>query len=142
MKTERNTFMEKFTEDEYQKFSGFWVQTGCNSDGIENPIESYGVFPTVKFINNQFFVTNAAGQTVIEGTFSVNPYAAPKEIDWTDTYGEDAGKTFPAIYEISEEKLAFCVANEDMERPNGFESKAGHTVRFFKRTLPLTQAAG
>lgn len=58
----------------------------------------------------------------------------PKEIDWIDTYGEDAGKTFPAIYEITTDRLSFCVANEGMSRPRAFEAKVGHTLRFFKRS--------
>jgi hypothetical protein len=31
-----------------------------------------------------------------------------------------------------EDRLAFCAANEGMKRPTGFESKIGHTLRFFK----------
>lgn len=126
--------MEKDPQEEYEKFSGLWMQISCNSDGMDNPVKNYGVIPTVKFTNNQFVVTSATGEIVIEGLFSVNPYAAPKEIDWTDTFGEDAGKTFPAIYEIGEDRLAFCAANEGMKRPRGFESKIGHTLRFFKRS--------
>ena len=120
-------------KEEYQRFSGKWVQTSCNSDGIENPEEDYGASPVVIFTNNRFVVTSADGLLLIEGVFSINPYAKPKEVDWTDTYGEDAGKTFPAIYEISEECLSFCAANENMCRPSIFEAKMGHTLRTFRR---------
>lgn len=126
--------MEKYPQEEYEKFSGLWIQVSCNSDGMENPDENYGAFPAVKFTNNQFVVSSASGEIFIEGLFSVNPYAAPKEIDWVDTFGEDAGKTFPAIYEISEDRLAFCAANEGMKRPKKFETKIGYTLRFFKRS--------
>ncbi|WP_049628924.1 TIGR03067 domain-containing protein [Cellvibrio sp. pealriver] len=122
--------MEK---EEYKKFSGSWVQVSCNSDEIENPNESYGAAPVVTFQKNEFVVVNAEGATLIKGIFSINPNVTPKQINWTDTYGDDVGKTFPAIYEISENVLLFCVANENMCRPSAFESKIGHTIRIFKR---------
>ena len=126
--------MEKHPQEEYEKFSGLWVQVSCNSDGVENPVENYGASPSVEFKNNKFVVSSDSGKIVIEGLFSVNPHTAPKEIDWVDTFGEDAGKKFPAIYEISEDRLAFCAANEGMKRPKIFEKKIGHTLRFFKRS--------
>lgn len=125
--------MERDPQEEYKKFAGLWIQENCNSDGMDNPVENYGTFPTVIFTHNQFVVRGTTGEIVIEGLFSINPNAIPKEIDWLDTFGEDAGKTFLAIYEIDEDTLAFCAANEGMERPSGFEPKIGHTLRFFKR---------
>lgn len=129
--------MEIDSQEEYEKFYGLWIQESCNSDGLDNPAENYGAVPTVTFTNNQFVVRNTAGEVVIEGLFSVHPYATPKAIDWFDTFGEDAGKTFLAIYEISGDRLEFCAANEGMERPRGFEPKIGHTLRFFKRKKPF-----
>lgn len=119
--------------EEYKKFSGSWVQISCNSDEIENPTESYGLAPIVTFKKNAFVVSNEEGIILLKGTFSLNTNTSPKEINWTDTYGDDAGKTFPAIYEISESSLSFCAANEDMCRPRAFEPKIGHTIRTFKR---------
>jgi hypothetical protein len=72
--------MKRDHQEEYAKFSGVWMQISCNSDGIDNPVENYGVFPSVKFTSSQFVVTTSSGQIVIEGLFSVNPCAAPKEI--------------------------------------------------------------
>jgi uncharacterized protein (TIGR03067 family) len=125
--------MEKDSQEEYKKFAGLWIQENCNSDEKDNPVENYGAFPTVTFTNNQFVVRSTTGEIVIEGLFSINPNAAPKEIDWLDTFGEDKGKTFLAIYEVTEDRLAFCAANEGMERPTKIEPKIGHTLRFFKR---------
>lgn len=122
--------MEK---EEYKKFSGSWVQISCNSDEIENPNEGYGSAPIVTFKKNAFVVANPEGTVLIEGTFSLNANATPKEINWTDTFGNDAGKTFPAIYEIGESTLSFCAANENMSRPKAFEPKIGHTIRTFTR---------
>ena len=118
---------------EYEKISGSWVQTNCNSDEMENPDEEYGVAPVVTFENNNFEVKSAEGNILIKGIFTINPNVVPKEIDWNDTYGSDAGKKFPAIYEISENTLSFCVANENMPRPSEFTPKLGHTIRIFKR---------
>lgn len=125
--------MEIDFQEEYEKFDGLWIQESCNEDGMDNPVENYGDLPTVTFTNNQFVVRSTAGEVIIEGLFSVNPYTTPKEIDWFDTFGEDEGKTFLAIYEINEDRLAFCAADEGMERPSEFEPKIGYTLRFFKR---------
>tara|TARA_R100000656_G_scaffold74749_1_gene55473 strand:- start:350 stop:733 length:384 start_codon:yes stop_codon:yes gene_type:complete len=125
--------MEINSNEEYEKFDGLWIQESCNSDGMDNPVENYGAAPTVTFTNNQFIVRSTTGEVKIEGLFSVNPYATPKEIDWFDTFGEDKGKKFLAIYEINRNRLAFCAANEGMERPREFEPKFGHTLRFFSR---------
>lgn len=122
--------MEK---EEYKIFSGSWLQTSCNSDEIENPNEGYGTAPIVTFNKNTLVVANAEGTILIKGTFSLNTNTTPKEINWTDAYGNDAGKTFPAIYEISESSLSFCAANENMCRPRAFEPKIGHTIRTFTR---------
>ena len=121
------------SQEEYVKFGGLWIQESCNSDGVDNPVENYGTDPTVTFTNNQFVVRSTTGEIIIEGLFSINPYTAPKEIDWFDTFGEAKGKTFLAIYEIDANRLAFCAANEGMDRPRGFKPKIGHTLRFFKR---------
>jgi uncharacterized protein (TIGR03067 family) len=120
-------------KEEYKKFNGSWVQTRCNSDGIENSNEVYGLTPIVTFNENTFLVASTEGTILIKGTFSLNTNATLKEINWTDTYGNDAGKTFPAIYEISESTLSFCAANENMCRPRAFEPRIGHTIRTFTR---------
>lgn len=125
--------MDNNSQEESKKFAGHWIQESCNSDGLDNPVENYGAIPTVSFTKNQFAVRNTNGEIVIEGLFSINPNATPKEIDWFDTFGEDEGKTFLAIYEITEDRLAFCAADEGMERPTKIEPKIGHTLRFFKR---------
>ena len=117
---------------EYEKFGGSWVQLKCNSDGIENPVEQYGQSPIVTFSGNKFVVKNSAGEKIIEGLFTLRPTRCPKEVDWIDTFGQDAGKTFPAVYEFSEGRLSFCAADEGMERPKKIEPKTGYTIRIFE----------
>lgn len=116
--------------EEYLRFSGCWEQVFISEDGQEQPIE-FGV--TTFFNGNTFEVIDKSGMALIKGYFNLDSSAVPKAVDWTDTFGADCGKTFPAIYEISENELLFCAANEDMDRPTAFEAKLGHTIRKFVR---------
>src|SRR4051812_7793803 len=84
--------------DEIQKLQGKWQQIECEANGIKNPPEDYGDQPISIFARNTFVVTRVDGSIVIRGTFCLDPCQQPKAIDWADTFGADAGKTFPAIY--------------------------------------------
>jgi len=121
------------TQNEYRKFEGVWKQISCNADGVQET--GYGGFQEIvtKFSGNNFIVTSISGEKLIEGTFLLDPLTTPKSVDWTDTYGEDAGKTFPAIYILTGNDLSFCAANENMNRPEAMEQKPGHTIRTFRR---------
>lgn len=71
----------------------------------------------------------ANGSVPIRGTFKIDPTRNPKSIDYTDTHGADAGKTFPAIYTLENDKLIFCAAFEGQERPTEFKTKTGEVLR-------------
>jgi uncharacterized protein (TIGR03067 family) len=83
-----------------------------------------------------FVVTRADGSIAIEGTFKIDPTRKPKAIDWTDTFGEDAGKTFPAIYALNGDRLIFCAANEGQPRPTEFRTRKGLVLRIHQRITP------
>ncbi len=52
------------------------------------------------FTGDAFFVTLADGTIPTKGTYKLDPTQKPEAMDITDTFGEDAGKTFLAIYSL------------------------------------------
>lgn len=110
--------------------AGVWRQLGCIEDGVSI---SSGTETFVLFDGNNFTVTQSDGTILIKGIYTMDPTKNPKTVDWTDTFGPDAGKTFPAIYTLDGDSFAFCAADEGMERPRDFTAMRGLTIRIFKR---------
>jgi uncharacterized protein (TIGR03067 family) len=84
-------------------------------------------------LDDTFVVTLADGSIVIKGFFKLDPTRVPKTIDWTDTFGEDAGKTFLAIYSLEGDQLVFCAADDAQERPTEFRTGPGQVLRVSQR---------
>jgi uncharacterized protein (TIGR03067 family) len=122
--------------DEMQKLQGTWIQIECEVDGIRNPPEDYGDRPRATLTGNTFIVTRADGSIAIKGTFAIDPTREPKALDWTDTFGADAGKTFPAIYMVDGDRLIFCAGNAGQARPTEFRTRKGQVLRIHQRATP------
>jgi uncharacterized protein (TIGR03067 family) len=118
---------------EMEKFQGTWRQVAWEKDGVPEPPEEQGWEPRVTFTGNTFVVTLADGCTAIKGTFKLDPTREPKAVDWTDNFGPDAGKTFPAIYSLEGDRLVFCAADEGQERPTEFRTRPGQVLRVSRR---------
>jgi len=124
---------ERLTSAEIAKFQGNWRQIAYERDGVTNPQDDEaGWAPHTTFEGTSFAVTIADGSTVIRGTFMIDPTQEPKAVDYTDTFGPDAGKTFPAIYYFEEDRLVFCAA-ERGARPTSFKPKRGQVLRVHVR---------
>jgi uncharacterized protein (TIGR03067 family) len=120
--------------DEVKKFQGTWKQVAYERDGITEPLDAeQGWQPRTTFVGNTFVVEIADGSTPIKGTFSIDPTKTPKAIDYTDTFGADDGKTFPAIYFFEGDRLVFCAADSEHERPSAFKTKPGEVLRVLER---------
>jgi uncharacterized protein (TIGR03067 family) len=122
--------------EEMSKFQGTWKQVTWEKDGITEPAQEQGWEPRATFVGNTFVVTLADGSIAIKGTFKLDPTRNPKAVDWTDTFGPDAGKTFPAIYCLDGDRLVFCVADEGEERPTEFRTRPGLVLRVNQREKP------
>lgn len=121
-------------DDELAKFQGDWMQVAYERDGVTEPQDDeQGWHPRTSFVGNTFVVTIADGSTPIKGTFTFDPTQAPKTIDYTDTFGADAGSTFLAIYHFEGEQFVFCAADSGQARPKAFETKRGEVLRVFAR---------
>ena len=119
--------------EELRKFQGTWKQVAWEKDGVPNPPDEEGWEPRVTFTDDTFVVTLADGRVAIKGTFTLDPTQQPKAVDWTDTFGPDAGKTFPAIYALEGDRLIFCAADAGQERPTEFRTGLGQDLRVSQR---------
>ena len=77
----------------------------------------------------------ADGKEIGKGTNSFDPTWKPKTIDFTQTEGEEKGKTYLGIYELGENTRKLCFAPPGKDRPAEFISLAGteHVLVTFKR---------
>jgi uncharacterized protein (TIGR03067 family) len=121
---------------EMEKFQGTWRQIAHERDGVADPPDEQGWEPRATFTGDTFVVTLADGRVAIKGTFKLDPTREPKTVDWTDTFGPDAGKTFPAIYSLEGDRLVFCAGAEGQERPTEFRVGPGQDLRVIQRDVP------
>jgi len=121
------------TVEELRKLQGVWKQVAYERDGLTEPLDEQGWEPRVTIAADTFVVTLADGTIPIRGTFKLDPAREPKTIDWTDTFGEDAGKTFPAIYSLEADRFVFCAAECGQERPTEFRTGPGQVLRVNER---------
>jgi uncharacterized protein (TIGR03067 family) len=85
------------------------------------------------FDGNKFSVKRA-DQTMIQGTFKLDPSKNPKEIDMKiteDETGKHKGKTAAGIYALDGDTLKWCVAEPGTtERPKEFSAPADTKLMF------------
>jgi uncharacterized protein (TIGR03067 family) len=128
---------DHFVKTETEKFQGTWKQIAYERDGVSEPQDDERDWhPRTLFVGNSFVVTVADGSTPIRGTFAIGPASEPASIDYTDTFGADAGKTFLAIYYFEGDRLVFCAAASGQPRPTAFKTKQGEVLRVFVRESP------
>jgi uncharacterized protein (TIGR03067 family) len=114
--------------EEIAKLQGTWKQIACEQDGLTEALDEFGLEPTSTFVDDTYVVTLADGTIAIKGTFKLDPTQVPKTIDWTDTFGADAGKTFLAIYSLEGDRLIFCAADDGQERPTELRTGPGQVL--------------
>ena len=119
--------------EDMKKLQGCWKQLVYEKDGLKNPLDEVGWDPRTTFTDDTFIVTLSDGSIVIKGTYKLDPTREPKAVDWSDQFGADAGKTFPAIYSLEGDRLVFCVADEGQARPTEFICKPGLVLRILQR---------
>jgi uncharacterized protein (TIGR03067 family) len=120
-------------EEELQRFRGVWKQIAYERDGIKQSLDEQGWEPSTTFTDSEFVVTLADGSVPIRGTYRIDPFQNPKAVDWTDTIGEDAGKTLLAIYSLQGDRFTFCAAYPGLARPTEFRARPGQVLRVLQR---------
>ena len=121
--------------EEIKSLQGTWKQIGYEKDGVADPLDEQGWEPRLTITGDKFVVTLADGRIPFEGTYKLDPTRQPKAIDWTDTIGEEAGKTLLGIYSLEGDRFVFCVAALGRERPAGFRTQPGQILRVNRREI-------
>lgn len=126
--------MNDKTSLDLKMLQGTWSQILFEENGIVDPPDSHSAPSAIMTVlDNRFHVAVPGQETILEGTFILDATTLPKFITWTDATGADAGKSFPAIYELSEDRFIFVAADEDMATPTEFRAGPGLTLRSFTR---------
>jgi uncharacterized protein (TIGR03067 family) len=115
------------------RLAGTWKQVGYERDGVLEPLDEHGWEPRTTFSGDAFVVTLADGSVPIRGTYKLDPTRNPKTVDWTDSVGEDAGKTLLAIYRLEGDSFTFCAASPGLARPTEFKTRTGQVLRVCRR---------
>ena len=79
---------------------------------------------TLKLNKNEYDVT-IVGEQPDHGTWTLDSSAKPKGMTISGVKGPNAGKTFPAIYEIKSDTLRVCYDLSGAKRPAEFKTTAG-----------------
>ena len=77
----------------------------------------------LKLNKNEYEVTVAGNPD--NGTWTLDSAAKPKGMTITGVKGPNAGKTFPAIYELKADTLRICYDLSGAKRPAEFKTSAG-----------------
>src|SRR5262245_31723821 len=91
---------------------GAWIQTGFEEDGLVDAPDMYeGAMGAITTITGSHFsVRSAQGLLLLEGHFTLDEHSTPKQVNWTDAMGPDAGQTLKAIYELEGGDFRFIAA--------------------------------
>lgn len=109
------------------KFQGAWqrvsiIDGGKPVDGAEKE--------SVVFSGGGYTLKD--GDTVKStGTFKLDETKEPKEFDVMPGAGPNKGKTLKGIYKFEGDKLIYCIAGADLDRPKEFASPAGSKIRLY-----------
>jgi uncharacterized protein (TIGR03067 family) len=107
---------------DYQKtLQGDWIPVKAELAGKPMP-EAVLKTISLKLVKNEYEVLVAGKPD--KGTWTIDPTAKPKGMKITGVKGPNAGKTFPAIYELAGDTLRVCYDLSGKKRPTEFKTKA------------------
>jgi uncharacterized protein (TIGR03067 family) len=109
------------TPDDQQALQGEWIPVKAELAGKPMPDVVLKTI-SLKLIKNEYEVL-VAGKSD-KGTWTIDPAAKPKGMKVTGVKGPNAGKTFPAIYELVADTLRVCYDLSGAKRPTEFKTKA------------------
>jgi uncharacterized protein (TIGR03067 family) len=110
------------SQDDQKALQGDWLPTKAELAG--KPM-SDDVLKTIslKLIKNNYEVLVAGSPD--KGTWSIDPEAKPKAMTVKGVKGANAGKTFPAIYELDGDTLRVRYDLSGKARPKEFKTTEG-----------------
>jgi uncharacterized protein (TIGR03067 family) len=118
---------------EMEKLQGAWVMVSGERNGEALPDDQ--VKALKRTVKGEEFTITRDGETVVKGTFTVDPSKSPKTIDVMITEGDNKDKKMLGIYEIDGDNYKVCYAPFGKDRPKEFSSKGeeGITLAVWKR---------
>ena len=118
---------------EMAQLEGEWTMVSGERDGQLLPDN---FLQNAKRVAKDGVSTITFGDMVyMKAKFSVDSTKKPKTIDYEIVEGPTKGKRVLGIYEIDGDKVKFCFAAADKDRPSEFTAKAGsgNTLSVWKR---------
>jgi uncharacterized protein (TIGR03067 family) len=108
--------------DDHKALQGAWVPVKAELGGQPMPDALLKTI-SLTLTNNAYEVLVAGAPD--QGTWTIDAAAKPKGMKITGVKGPNAGKTFPAIYELKGDTLRICYDLSGAKRPAEFKSLAG-----------------
>ena len=106
-------------KDDESAIDGTWLATSAELGGAKLPKKAATrIKLTLK--NGKYEVV---AESPDRGTVTYDTSAKPKAMDIKGTDGPNQGKTFLAIYELSDDKLTVCYDLSGAARPTEFKSR-------------------
>ena len=109
--------------DDLKLMTGSWKLTQAELAGQPLPP---AVLKSVSFkmdgANYEVIVQTEKGPSPDKGTIKLDPTTSPKGLTVTGVEGPNAGKAFPAIYELSGDTLRICYDLSGTKRPAEFKT--------------------
>jgi uncharacterized protein (TIGR03067 family) len=121
---------EEAIKKDMKLLEGKWTLTSSVIEGEKK--EGDDAKGEVIFTEGKFEAKSPDG-TSHKGSFTIDPTKSPKAIDSVPSEGDDAGKTRYGIYELKDDSLKICIANEGGERPTNFEAANDKILLVYKR---------
>jgi uncharacterized protein (TIGR03067 family) len=103
---------------------GVWIPVKAEIGGQSVP-EAVLKAITLKLSKGEYEVTVTGEPKPDKGTWTLDSIAKPKGMKITSVQGPNAGKTFPAIYELRADTLQVCYDLSGAKRPGEFKTRAG-----------------
>jgi len=108
--------------DDAAEIQGLWKPVKAEIDG--QPLgESFLKSTSLKLASGKYEVF--LGDERDRGTYTLDAAAEPRGMTIVGTDGPNKGRTFPAIYELTENTLRICYDLSGAKRPTDFKAPAG-----------------
>lgn len=115
-----NESADQKTANDQHALQGDWLPIKAELAGKPFPDAVLNTI-SLKLTKNEYDVL-VAGKSD-NGTWTIDPAAKPKGMKIVGVKGPNAGKTFPAIYEINGDTLRICYDLSGAKRPTEFNTK-------------------
>lgn len=126
---------EAAAKDDKQALEGTWKVVKKLKNGESVDLKAPAA--TLKFSGDVVSLSEG-GEQQSAGTFAIDPSKSPKRITLTGTSGQNAGRTFEAIYELDGDslKLAYGIGDNAAAPPKDFAGGQGQVVEVLERQKP------